>query len=68
MKTYCFYTRDGFRQDVKASTAISAWNKIQSLPGFRDKFNGKFGIYNKEGLIETGRVDGCIDWLGKPKY
>lgn len=67
MKTFCFYTKDGFRQDVKASTAISAWNKIQSLPGFREKFTGKFGIYDKDGLIPTGAVHGEINWLGKPK-
>jgi hypothetical protein len=61
MKTYCFYTKDNFRQDVKASTPKSAWNKICSFPYFRDKFTGAYGIYNKDGLIVSGAIHGRFE-------
>lgn len=60
MKTYAFYTKNSFRQDVKASSPKSAWSKIQSLPEFRDQFTGSYGVYDKDGLIPTGKIDGTI--------
>ena len=60
MKTYAFYTKDGFRQDVLASSPKSAWGKIQSLPMFRDKFTGSYGVYDSDGLMVTGKHDGNV--------
>lgn len=65
MKTYCFYTTDGYRQDVKASTAQGAWNKINAnkinaMPNFRERFTGAYGVYDKDGLMATGAIHGTI--------
>lgn len=60
VKTFTFYTKTGFRQDVEAPTPKLAWFKIQSMPGFREQFTGYFGIYDKNGLMPTGQIDGCV--------
>lgn len=65
MKTFTFYTKDGFRQDVKASSARSAWNKINSLPNFRERFSGTWGQYDKDGLLPAGQVDGKFSTINK---
>ena len=61
MNTYCFYTKDNFRQDVEASSPKSAWNKILSFPSFRERFTGSYGVYDKDGLIATGTIHGRFE-------
>jgi hypothetical protein len=61
MNTYCFYTKDNFRQDVKGSTPESAFRHILAMPGFRERFTGAYGIYDKDGLIATGTIHGRIN-------
>ena len=36
MKKYAFLTKDNFRVEVKASSAIAGFNKLKSIPYFDD--------------------------------
>tara|TARA_R110002012_G_scaffold319201_1_gene539042 strand:- start:68 stop:256 length:189 start_codon:yes stop_codon:yes gene_type:complete len=37
MNLYAFLTKDNYRLEVKASTAIAGYNKLKSIPYFKDK-------------------------------
>ena len=49
MNTFAFEIKDGFRFDVRASTAKSAWNKINSISFMLEKATGNYFKYDKDG-------------------
>lgn len=61
MKTYCFYTTNNTRFDVKAATPASAWHKVKSIPHLFECATGSYGAYDSEGLIATGTIHGRFD-------
>jgi len=50
MTTYSFLTKNHSRIDVMASTPISAYNKLRSIPCFSDQVQPLFIQYNKDGF------------------
>jgi len=53
MKTYAFLTRKNFRVEVEASTPISAWHKLRSIPHLKEEVLPTYQEYSKNGLASV---------------
>jgi len=51
MNNYAFKTKDNSRVEVIASTPKSAYNKLMSLPMFKDKVTKSYWKYSKSGIV-----------------
>lgn len=56
MNTYAFITSNSFRIEVKASTALAGFNKINSVTHLKDKLTREYWKYDKDGFAVNENV------------